>query len=56
MIPEKREAAIATQKDIRVVMNVCPDDIKKDMDTVRTEFRVRADTLLESIKAQLDDG
>ena len=40
LLPETNEAAIAMQKDIRVIMNVCPDDINKDIDNVRAEFRV----------------
>ena len=29
LIPETREAAISMQKDIRAIMNVCPEDIKR---------------------------
>jgi len=39
LIPETREAAMTIQKDIRVIMNVWPEDIKKDTDIVRAEFR-----------------
>ena len=54
LIPETREAAIAMQKDIRAIMNVCPEDIKKSIDTVRAEFRVWAAGM--KAPAQLDDG
>ena len=30
------------QKDIRAIINVCPEDIKKEIDTIRAEFRVWA--------------
>ena len=39
---------------IRMIMNVCPEDIGKNMDSVRSEFR----TLASSMRApsEMDDG
>ena len=42
------------QNDILVIMNVCFEDIKKDIDIVRTEFRAWAAGMKGP--AQLDDG
>jgi len=42
------------QKDIRVIMNVCPEDIKKDIDIVREELRAWATDM--NAPSQLDDG
>ena len=39
LMRETRESAIAMQKDIRVIKNVCPEGIKGDIDIVRAEFR-----------------
>jgi len=54
LIPETCEAAIAMQKEIRVIMNVCPEGIKGDIDIVRAEFRTWATGIKAS--SQLDDG
>ena len=54
LIPETHEAAIAMQKDIRVIMNVCPERIKGDIYIVRAEFRTWAAGMKAS--AQLVDG
>ena len=32
LIPETKEAPIPMQKDIQIIINVCPEDIKKDME------------------------
>ena len=42
------------QKDIRVIMNVCPEDIKKDIDIVREELRAWATDM--NAPSQLDDS
>ena len=52
LIPETREAAIAMHKEIRVIMNVCPEGIKGDIDII--EFRIWEAGMKTS--AQLNDG
>jgi len=42
------------QKDILVIINVCPDDIKKSINTVRAEFGMWAAGM--KAPAKLDDG
>ena len=42
------------QKDIRIIMNVCPEGIEGDIYIVRVEFRTWAAGMKAS--AQLDDG
>ena len=37
-IPLSREAAIEMDRQIRVIMNVCPENITNDVDSVRSEF------------------
>ena len=38
-IPLSREAAIEMDRQIRVIINGCPEDIAKNVDSVRSEFR-----------------
>ena len=41
-------------KQIRVIMNVCPESISKNMDSVRSEFRARASSM--RVPPVMDDG
>ena len=44
-IPLSREAAIDMDRQIRAIMNVCPKDIAKNMESVRSEFRAWASSM-----------
>ena len=53
-IPLSREAAIEMDRQIKVIMKVCPEDIAKNMDSVRSEFHAWASSM--RAPSEMDEG
>ena len=53
-IPLSREAALEMDKQIRAIMNVCPEETAKNIDSVRSEFRAWASSM--RAPSEMDEG
>ena len=53
-IPLSRESALEMDRQIRAIMNVCPVETAKNMDSVRSEFRAWASSM--RAPSEMDEG